>query len=84
MPGPNNEKCANCYYWEFLEGDKGKCLINAPKPIIGEIGKTYQVVLPIKLKDEWCGEFELRILPEFDETNEKSSYTMDKYPKKDE
>lgn len=53
MPGPNNEACERCYYWEripvrcMLDGygkqDHGTCYRN-PK-------------VEVKLDLGWCGEF---------------------------
>jgi len=55
MPGPNNEKCGDCKYWEYLnKGEFGVCRVNAPHPAIKQEGKSYQIVWPATKKTEYC------------------------------
>lgn len=55
MPGPNNERCADCCCFEIIEnGICGICHFHAPVPQMMQINIKIDTQLPRVDKENWC------------------------------
>ena len=57
MINERKEKCSSCYFWEFKQGNEGICRRYPPSAEIKPINQSYEIVLPLTKKDDWCGDF---------------------------
>jgi len=55
MPGPNDEKCSKCYWFEYLEGVEGKCHGSVPQyQCLESKGKQYVYEWPKVTIEDFC------------------------------